>query len=89
MTEDQSDPTLPADAARMMGLASQILLAYWDEDGMEEVGRLVNSQPHDAIEALIRFASLAHFQLLGGQNEGIAKLKEFAIRAEIELGNSF
>ncbi|MFG1780298.1 hypothetical protein ACGFIR_14205 [Micromonospora sp. NPDC049051] len=79
---------LSADTARTIGLASRILLAYFDDD-MVQVAALVNPRPQEAVEALIILAQSAMVQATGGPGEAIATLREFAVRAEIELGGNY
>ncbi|MEV5769128.1 hypothetical protein AB0L34_31860 [Micromonospora sp. NPDC052213] len=86
--ESNSASSLPQDTARAMGLASRILLAYFDND-MEQVAALINPRSHEAIEALIILAQSALMQATGGPAEATAKLREFAVRAEIELGENY
>ncbi|WP_422734864.1 hypothetical protein ACN26Y_15195 [Micromonospora sp. WMMD558] len=83
-----SASNLPLDTARAMGLASRILLAYFDDD-MDQVAALINPRSHEAIEALIILAQSAMMQATGGPVEATAKLREFAVRAEIELGENY
>ncbi|MEU7997653.1 hypothetical protein AB0B83_20270 [Micromonospora sp. NPDC049060] len=79
---------LAGDTARTIGLASRILLAYFDDD-MGQVAALVNPRPQEAVEALIILAQSAMVQATGGPAEAIARLREFAVRAEIELGENY
>ncbi|SCL72808.1 hypothetical protein GA0070608_5194 [Micromonospora peucetia] len=79
---------LSRDTARTFGLASRILLAYFDDD-MAQVAALVNPRPQEAVEALIILAQSAMVQATGGPAEAMAKLREFAVRAEIQLGENY
>ncbi|MEV4663110.1 hypothetical protein AB0J85_14300 [Micromonospora echinofusca] len=79
---------LSRDTARTIGLASRILLAYFDDD-MVQVAALVNPRPQEAVEALIVLAQSAMVQATGGPDEAMTKLREFAVRAEIELGECY
>ncbi|MEU4780252.1 hypothetical protein [Micromonospora sp. NPDC023633] len=79
---------LSRDTARTIGLASRILLAYFDDD-MGQVAALVNPRPQEAVEALIVLAQSAMVRATGGPAEAMATLREFAVRAEIELGENY
>jgi hypothetical protein len=79
-----TDPDITREAAEAVGLASRIVLAWFDDD-QDQMAALVNADVSAAVLALAGF-TWQYARLVHGPDEAVrARFAEFALRADIEL----